>query len=297
MGFFISLIASVVASWLTTAIISSKSQRERESESGTKVNKQSNISQLPVVYGERKISGTRVFVASSGSDNTYLYIILALCEGEINSIGDVYIDDKLSTDFSSGLVNITKYLGTDTQAADSIFVNASIGWTGNHTLKGVAYLAVRLKWNADAFSGIPNIEAVVKGRKIYNGSTIAYSTNPAWVLRDYLTNSRFGKALPASFINDAQFSAAATKCDAMVTPYTGGTQQKIFECNVILKTDQTVLQNTKIILSGFRALMPYQNGKYGVIVEDQGSSSFAFNEKNIAGSLSIQGVTKKARFN
>ena len=298
MGFWISLIASVVASWLTATYMTPSAPKREESQGGTKVNKSSNIAQLPVVYGQRKIGGTRVFVASSGADNTYLYIILALCEGEVNSIGDVYIDDVLSTDSKfSGLVSISKYVGTDTQSADSTFVNAGIGWTGNHTLKGVAYLAVRLKWDNDAFAGIPNIETIVQGRKIYNGSTIAYSTNPAWCLRDYLTNARYGKGLPASFINDTQFSAAATKCDVMVTPYSGGSTQKIFECNAALATDRPVLDNAKILLSGFRGLMPYQNGQYGVIVEDQGSSTFSFNESKIIGGLGIQGGTKKNRFN
>ena len=298
MGFWISLIAGVVANWLTATYMTPSAPKREEGQGGTKVNKNSNIAQLPLVYGQRKIGGTRVFVASSGADNTYLYIILALCEGEVNSIGDVYIDDVLSTDSKfSGLVSITKYVGTDTQAADSTFVNAGIGWTGNHTLKGVAYLAVRLKWDRDAFAGIPNIETIVKGRKIYNGSTIAYSTNPAWCLRDYLTNARYGKGLPASFINDTQFSAAATKCDVMVTPYSGGSTQKIFECNAALATDRPVLDNAKILLSGFRGLMPYQDGQYGVIVEDQGSSTFTFDESKIIGGLGIQGGTKKNRFN
>ena len=298
MGFWISLLASVVASWLTAKSIKNAVRDSIGDDRGTKVNKQSNIAQIPVVYGERKLAGTRVFVATSGADNKYLYIILALCEGEVNSIGDIYIDDVLSSDSKfSGLVNITKYVGTDTQAADTTFVNAGIGWTGNHRLKGVAYLAVRLKWDNDAFSSMPNIQAVVQGRKIYNGSTTAYSTNPAWCLRDYLTNARYGKGLPTSFINDTQFSAAANKCDAMVTPYSGGSQQKIFECNTILETDRSVLENVKILLSGFRGLMPYANGKYGVIVEDQGSSSFSFTESHIIGGLAIQGGTKKNRFN
>ena len=57
-------------------------------EKGILVNKQSNNASIPVVYGERLIGGTRVFIETSGSDNTYLYIALALCEGEINSIED-----------------------------------------------------------------------------------------------------------------------------------------------------------------------------------------------------------------
>jgi len=293
MGFFSDLIGTLL-DWIGLGDLFD----QPKGESGTKVNKQSNIAQIPVVYGERKVGGTRVFVSSSGSSNEYLYIVLALCEGEVQSIGDIYIDDVISTDSKfSGLLSITKYLGTDAQSADSTFVNASIGWTSAHRLRGVAYLAVRLKWSRDAFSGIPNIQAVVQGRKVWNGSSVAYSTNPVWCLRDYLTNARYGKGLATSFINDTQFTAAASKCDALVTPYSGGAQQKIFECNAVLQTDRSVLDNTKILLSGLRGLMPYQNGVYGVIVEDEGSSTFSLNESMIIGGLVIQSETKKSRFN
>ena len=297
MGFWISLIASFVASWLVSSSLAA-STSGRENERGTKVNKKSNIAPLPIVYGERKTSGTRVFVSNSGGDNTYLYIILALCEGEINSIGDVYVDDILSTNSKfDGLITINKHLGTDTQTADQTFIDADIGWTSAHQLKGVAYLAIRLKWDTDTFSGIPDIQAVVQGRKIWTGSTTGYSTNPAWCLRDYLTNARYGKGLPTGFIDDAQFAVAATKCDELITPYSGGTQQKIFECNAELETDNKILDNAKTLLSGMRGLMPYSNGKYGLIIEDEGSSTFSFDESLIIGGLSIQSETKKNRFN
>jgi len=43
-------------------------------ERGLLVNKQSNDSNIPVIYGERLTGGTRVFMETSGTDNTYLYM-------------------------------------------------------------------------------------------------------------------------------------------------------------------------------------------------------------------------------
>jgi hypothetical protein len=43
---------------------------------GALVNKQSNIEQIPVIYGERRVGGTIVFVETSGSNNTYLVPLL-----------------------------------------------------------------------------------------------------------------------------------------------------------------------------------------------------------------------------
>ena len=64
-------------------------------EKGLLVNKQSNDINIPVVYGERLVGGSRIFVESSGTDNEFLYIALVLSEGEINDITEIRIDDHL----------------------------------------------------------------------------------------------------------------------------------------------------------------------------------------------------------
>ena len=53
-------------------------------ERGLLVNKQSNDANIPVIYGERLTGGTRVFMETSGTDNTYLYMAIVMAEGEIN---------------------------------------------------------------------------------------------------------------------------------------------------------------------------------------------------------------------
>ena len=45
-------------------------------ERGILLNKQSNDAAIPVVYGERLIGGTRVFLETSGTDNEFLYMAL-----------------------------------------------------------------------------------------------------------------------------------------------------------------------------------------------------------------------------
>ena len=270
---------------------------------GVLVNKQSSVATIPVIYGQRKVGGTRVFIGSSGADNIYLYMVLALSEGEIHSIGDVYINDILSSDSRfSNLLIINKYTGTDGQAADSTLVNANIGWTSAHKLSGTAYLAIRFKWDQDAFGSIPTVHAVVQGKKVYDSrtgatATVANSSNPALCLRDYLTNSRYGKGLATGFIDDTLFNTAANKCDALVTSYTGSSTQKIFTCNAVINTGQSLINNVKVILSSMRGIMPYSQGKYGLVIEDQGSATFVFDESHIIGGISIRSESKKTKFN
>ena len=50
-------------------------------EKGILVNKQSNDAAIPVIYGERLIGGTRVFLETSGTDNEFLYMALVMAEG------------------------------------------------------------------------------------------------------------------------------------------------------------------------------------------------------------------------
>ena len=157
-----------------------------ETERGVLLNKQSNNASIPVVYGERKIGGTRIFIETSGTDNEFLYIALVLSEGEINSIEEITVDDKVvsfdgaltdntqrtvaSSDSNfykdgASYITIEPHFGTDGQSASSLLSTLS-SWGSNHKLSGICYLALKFKWNADIFGGIPTVQAKIKGRKI-----------------------------------------------------------------------------------------------------------------------------------
>ena len=72
---------------------------------GVLVNKTSANAQIPVIYGTRKVGGTIAFMETSGTDNEFLYMIMALAEGEIDDITTIYINDNAVTwsgDLSDG---------------------------------------------------------------------------------------------------------------------------------------------------------------------------------------------------
>ena len=240
-------------------------------EQGVLLNKQSNNASIPVVYGERLLGGTRIFLETSGSTNQYLYMAIVLAEGEINSIEEILVDEKPVTwtgsltngtvrDVGSGDSNFYKdstshirvqsFFGTDSQTVSSVLDPAS-GWGSNHRLRGVCYLALRFKWNQDVFSSIPKVQARIKGKKVvsYNSSlvaqTAAYSTNPAWCILDYLTNERYGKGLSISDIELQSFYDASQICVTQVTPYSGGSNINIFDTNYVLDTARKVIDNLR----------------------------------------------------
>jgi len=214
-----------------------------EEERGVLINKQSNNAQIPIVYGRRQVGITRVFVESSGTDNEYLYMAGVVCEGEIEEIEQIFIDDKrvifdgdldhgVVREVSGGdgnfykdgsLIQIQAFNGTDDQVASSI-LTTSTNWTSNHRLRGVCYLAFRFKWNQDAFSSIPQVKVVLKGKKVYDprDTTTKWTPNSALVLLDYLRNTRYGKGLPDSAFetNFASFQTSATESDTLIQPRT-----------------------------------------------------------------------------
>jgi len=323
----VTLIATVAIAWLFRPKVPDLPDfgvnEADDYETGVLLNKQSNDANVPVIYGERLIGGVRVFVETSGTDNTYLYVALVLSEGEINSIEEVRVDDKVVTWASSlsdgaevevgsgdsnfykdseSLIKIEPHFGTDGQSASSILSTLS-NWGSNHKLSGIAYLALRFKWNQDVFSGIPKIQAKIKGKKVvaYNSSLVAqtpaFSTNPAWCLLDYLTNSRYGKGLTTSEINLQSFYTASQVCETQVTPYSGGSDINIFDTNAVIDTSKKLLENVRELLKGCRGYLPYTQGKYNLIIETTGSASITLTEDDIIGGYNLQTPAKNEKYN
>ena len=293
-------------------------------EQGLLLNKQSNDASIPVIYGERMVGGTRIFLRSSGSSNRYLYMALALCEGEINSIEQIFIDDKLVTwsgslndgvirdvnssdaNFYMGVhgsqVTVQPFFGTDNQVASSLLTPLS-GWGSNHRLRGICYLAFRFTWNQDVFSGVPQVKVRLKGKKIVtlNSSLIesspTYSTNPAFCILDYLRNTRYGKGLATTDIDLQSFYDASVVCETQVTPYSGGSDINIFDTNYALDTGRKIIENLRELIKGCRGYLPYTQGKYKLIIETTGTASITLTEDNILGGYVLSSPDKNSKFN
>jgi len=292
-------------------------------EKGILVNKQSNNASIPVVYGERLIGGTRVFIQTSGTDNEFLYVALVLSEGEINSIEEIRVDEKVVT-FDGALsdnvqrsvassdsnfykdgasyITIEPHFGTDGQSASALLSTLS-SWGTNHKLSGICYLALKFKWNSDVFGGIPNVTAKIKGRKVVtldsslNESSPTFSTNPAFCLLDYLRNERYGKGIATSNIDLQSFRDASQICITQVTPFSSGSNINIFDTNAVLDTSKKVIDNVRELLRGCRGYLPYVQGKYRLVIETTGSASVSLTEDDILNGFTLASPTKNSKFN
>ena len=178
-----------------------------------------------IIYGKVRVGGALVYEASSGTDNKFLHRVIAFSGHEIESFEGIYFNDELITlsgnDVTSpsrfnGKIKIETRLGTDTQTAVTNLSPPS-EWDSDCKLLGISYIYIRYEYDQDAFAdGIPNITALIKGKKVYDPrtSTTSWSSNPALCLRDYLT-SPYGLAENTYNIDDTVISTAANVCDQM----------------------------------------------------------------------------------
>ena len=333
-------IGMMVISWLRKPDTPDTPTMELQAEQNSKgvlLNKISANSPIPVVYGKRKIGGNMVFCETSGTDNEYLYMIFTLAEGQCESCEKIYIDDKEVTwsgaltdgtertvgsgdsNFykdSASLISVTWYDGDDDQTYNTT-VGALSSWTSNHRLRGISYLALKFKWNQDAFSGLPNVHALLKGRKVYDpnldgtktggsgshredtASTWAWSDNPVLCTLDYMRNSRFGMGIANSYFDDnyADWQTAADVCDVDVTPYTSASAIDLMDMNGVVDTKQKCIDILKMMINGFRGYLNYANGQYKVISESTGSASISLTEDNIIGGLKVSSMDRNSRYN
>ncbi len=275
------------------------SQQFADTATGMLVNKSANDAPIPVVYGQRKVGGTRVLMEITGDNNEYLHMVLALSEGEINSFENIYLNDVLSTDSRfDDVLNIYTHTGSDTQVADSNLVANVNEWTANHQLKGTAYLYLKLKYDQDAYaSGLPTITADIKGTKVYDSriAATAWSDNPVLCIRDYLTNTRYGRGIESSQIDDTSFNTAANYCDENVT--IGGVSKARYTCNGVVDTSQGSMDVLKKLLTACRGFLIFSGGKYKLVIDKPETAGFTFSEDNIIGAWSINLGNKNSQFN
>ena len=199
------------------------------------------------------------------------------------------------TDSSELTVRIKQHLGSDDQLADADLVSEVPDWTTAHRLQGIAYLYVKLKYDADAFpKGIPNISAEIKGKKLFDfrTSTTAYSNNPALVLYDYLTDTRFGLSVSADEIDTTSFTTVANICDEDIALSGGGTENR-YEANGIVYSNIEPMTVIDDINSSMLGILSYSNGKFILSGGKYSSPTISLDEDDLRGGLSIQ--TKQSR--
>ena len=255
-----------------------------------------------IVYGKMRVGGQVVFISNSGDDNKYLHMAIAFASHEIQSYDEIWFNDKRVWTLSGGFqsdwgtyVTIDRKFGTDAQAASTDLVNANVLWTTNHKLSGIAYIAFRLEWDTDKFpQGVPNITAVLKGRKVYDPRTAStgWSQNPALCLRDYMLDDKYGLGEVTANIDSTAINAAANLCEEQVTLDAGGTQDR-YRCNGVIETGNQIRANIEQLLASMGGMLTYSGGKYFIDGAEYKTPTLTFTEADVISDIQTQ--TKQSR--
>jgi hypothetical protein len=259
------------------------------------LNNTGSLTNIPVIYGQRKVGGTIVFMNTKGGRNQDLYMAVTLGEGEISSVDQIFIDGVLNTDSRyNGLQTVNAFTGTSGQTASSLLSETS-PWTSNHRLQGIAYLACKFtllevttqeQSDKNPYGGVPQVQAVIKGKLIksaagltnshstaYNDETgLIYSNNPADVILDYMRNPVYGAGVSNDRIDFASFSVARARYATPVT-YQDGSTGPLHEINAVINTGETVMSNIKKLLAHCRSGMPYVQGRFKLKLQDTGNET------------------------
>tara|TARA_R110000751_G_scaffold1451_6_gene5478 strand:+ start:54 stop:2753 length:2700 start_codon:yes stop_codon:yes gene_type:complete len=252
-----------------------------------------------MVYGRARVGGSIVYLDSTGTDNEYMHMVIAVAGHAIDAYEEVWFNDEKVWDSGyvgswATYVELNFHDGTQT-TADANLVSRSTQWTTNHKLLDTAYIYVRLKYDAEQFAnGLPNISTVVRGKKVYNPATSStvWSQNPALIVRDYLLDSKYGLSEDAANINAASVSTAQTLCDQNVSLSAGGTQKR-YVCDGVVDTGNSREANIEALLSAMAGRLIHSGGEYFISGSAYVTPTVTIDESVLVGAISTQ--TKQSR--
>lgn len=257
------------------------------------------ITSRKIIYGRTRVGGSIVYIESTGDENEYLHLVIAVAGHEIDGFEKVYFDDEVVYDagqYQGGWGSFARINFADGSqtTADSDLVSESAHWTSDHVLNDIAYLYVRLKFDQDKFAnGIPNISTVIRGKKIYDPrtETTAWSDNPVLCVRDYLTDSKYGMDVATTELNTASFNSGANICDETVLT-TSGSQSR-FELHGVVDTASSRRGVIESLLSSCAGILTYSGGEFFIFPSSYRTPTITLDEAVISGGITIQ--TKQSR--
>lgn len=185
----------------------------------------------------------------SVSNTTYTYtagVALMVCEGPISGYGQVWKDKDITTTAALGL---TEFTGSYSQSPWSFL-------TTNHpsealSYRGQAYLA-NGALDLGGSDALPNITVEVNG--LLYGNAVVPDANPADVLNDLLTASKYGALFPSAQMGDLrEFWAYCRAANLLISP-SYSTQRSASD----VITELAQLGNSAIVWSeGVLKMIPY----------------------------------------
>ena len=179
---------------------------------------------------------------------------------------------------------------------------------------------VGLRFDSEQFSSVPARMYKIRGVKIkipHNGTVEAatgritytgtfngtlttakhWTSDPAWILFDLLTNTRYGLGdhITESQLDKFAFYSASVYCSTLVDDGKGG-QEPRFSCNTILQTRQDAYEVINALTSVMRSITFWSAGSLTLSQDRPTDPSYLFNLSNVLeGGFSYSGTSLKTR--
>jgi len=285
----------------------------------------SAVNAIPVVYGNAYLGGTFVDAVLT-TDQKTMYYVLAISSISPNGqfsfdTTDMYYGDRKITFDATDLtkvVSLTDEAGNvDTKISGNLYISlykSTVGgtitsangasapstvmggsdisagqrWTGARQMNGLGFAIVKLIYNRDADT--TQLQPVTfKVAHTLNGTGVA-KAGDVWY--DYITNTVYGGAVDASFVNSTSATALNVYGDQTIT-FTNSSgspsTQARYRINGVLDAGETVLSNIDRIMSSCDSWMTYNAalGQWSVVINKAEAPSYAFNDNNIIGEIRV----------
>lgn len=286
---------------------------------------------IPIVYGTVTVGGIitdqNVTDSPGGVLNENLHMMVVFCVGEVAAVEEVFFNgEESSTAKYAGKFTMEIKKGAPGQTGFASAVgklNRYDATTGNFPGLCVAYITLIQDADQTVWSGIPEITARIRGRKVIDpryGTANPFTNypNPATCLLDYIKDPIWGAGLTDADIDIDSFIDVIEIAETL-----GPIKDRIYSCgvdesgnyvctdgpvvdstapryslNIAIDTGRSVFDNMNDIANTFRGFWPDSDGRIKIASETEGDPVFFFSEENIiSGSLSITQTDIADRYN
>jgi len=254
------------------------------------------------------------------SGKTYLYVKLTFdSDVYTNGVPNISVIlkgkklyDPRATSFtaSSGTVSTSNNTITLSSHGLSTFDRATYDTNSNTAIGGLSngttYYVIKVDANTiklatnytNCLAGTPISLTSVSGSTTQKFNFTTFSDNPSLVIRDYLTDTRYGMSAGSSELNDSNFQSVANTCDESVTVANPAGTEKRFTCNGSFQLSQSpkiIIENLLTTIGGF---MVYSNGQFKLIPATYPNPTVSLNEIYLRSGLQVNTrISKKELFN
>lgn len=212
---------------------------------------------VPVLYGGTiSVGGYIIFQKQVG---VYLYLDLALSMGEILDCGT----PKWNRQYTAAAVGADYYNHTGAPGDTTMsLINAVDALYA--VPDGLAHVELRIHTpvsTTPAFNPLDIVFETAAGRLLYDPrtATVGWSTNPVLVVYDMLTNTKYGRGLPASRLFTQDWMDEADYCDS-----DPGDGLKTWEFSWRIDTRDQIDSQINFVLAHCSGHLRDVNGKIGI---------------------------------